>query len=339
MANRFAQHGCKVLLGGLAGKTLLKTLHEAVQIPPTLLVDNDEVHLILEYPKGPIGWGNLSSPRANRFIIVHDESNAVLKSMERFHEELTKFSPNLIIISGLHLLADQEAKFRSQRLNQLASYLTGNLHKKQSKNKVVPIHFELASIANEQYIKELANIVFPIVDSIGMNEVELVAVAKVLLPESAYDLEKLRNQDMKSITDVLLQFFEYFYKLDHQSVFTRIHFHSLAFHIVVKNINNGDTWGDSASAVSAGVMTCSRQACKNSTNMNDYDILVSRVWPILRHNNITQVPVETWVQDLPKYHQQYEFSVAPVLVCKKPGDTVGMGDSISAVGLLAHIKI
>jgi hypothetical protein len=34
-----------------------------------------------------------------------------------------------------------------------------------------------------------------------------------------------------------------------------------------------------------------------------------------------------------------EFSYAPVLVCKAPKRTVGLGDSISASGLLAHLRL
>jgi len=49
-------------------------------------------------------------------------------------------------------------------------------------------------------------------------------------------------------------------------------------------------------------------------------------------NNIKRIdplnPVVVWTED------NIEFNLSPVLVCRKPMKTVGLGDAISAVGLL-----
>ena len=75
---------------------LLLTLHRLkthlrpeVQLTGSLIED-DDIHLILEYNTGD-SWGDLVSPRANRYILHNDHHNPYLSSLEEFNSALAGF--------------------------------------------------------------------------------------------------------------------------------------------------------------------------------------------------------------------------------------------------------
>ena len=76
------------------------------------------------------------------------------------------YKPDLVVISGLHLLESEDSDFRRQRLNALASYL-------KLIDRKLPIHLELASMVSKDFLKTLVATIFPLVDSVGLNEQEL----------------------------------------------------------------------------------------------------------------------------------------------------------------------
>jgi hypothetical protein len=45
-------------------------------------------------------WGDLKTKRSNRFYLNHDIDNADFLIMERFHEKMEEFKPNIVGISG-----------------------------------------------------------------------------------------------------------------------------------------------------------------------------------------------------------------------------------------------
>jgi ADP-dependent phosphofructokinase/glucokinase len=97
--------GCKeIFLGGIVSDELGKLLSPKIQVPKRDSSGDsqhkyDEIHLIMEYEKGTT-WENLKSPRANRFIVVRDIPNGQIQSLEPFHQSLSEFQPNLVVISG-----------------------------------------------------------------------------------------------------------------------------------------------------------------------------------------------------------------------------------------------
>lgn len=115
---------------------------------------------------------------------------------------------------------------------------------------------------------------------------------------------------------------------------TRIHFHSLTYHIIAAM---PQYWSQSEAAAAAGSSAVTRQAC------NHEDIRVEEVelrtpkyfarsvnnWTLRRnlvkHDNAN--PTTSWSRD------NIDFHFSAVLVCKKPKRTVGLGDCISGTGL------
>jgi len=83
---------------------------------------------------------------------------------------LEKFQPELIVISGLHLLDGQPEEIRKKKLEDLHFHL-------QAISVDVPIHLELASMTSQKLMEDISLLIFPMVDSIGLNEQELSFLA------------------------------------------------------------------------------------------------------------------------------------------------------------------
>lgn len=104
MAKRFHIEGWKVLLGAKMSKKLKTYIPSDIQIVGSEDEDvRDDVHMILEY-KAEEKFGPYKAPRANRYIMHNDENNPLLTSLEKLGENLPKFSPNLLVISGLQMM-------------------------------------------------------------------------------------------------------------------------------------------------------------------------------------------------------------------------------------------
>ena len=102
MANRFALEGANVLLAAKMSKNFQQTIHENIQVIGDV-IEKDDIHLILEYKRNE-HWGNLKSPRANRFIIHSDRNNPTLSSVEKFEDPLKNYDPNLLVVGGLQMM-------------------------------------------------------------------------------------------------------------------------------------------------------------------------------------------------------------------------------------------
>ena len=133
---------------------------------------------------------------------------------------------------------------------------------------------------------------------------------------------------------------------------SRLHYHSLQFHMIAQT---GSRWASGASAVAAGAVVTTFQACnvthESQLHSNDLDLpaplridVTQPSQPLVKLSldNIVKVrvksPVAQWSWPLAEGKQTaVTFSYAPVLICKSPKGTVGLGDAISASGLAAHL--
>ena len=99
------------MLIGPIGPKLKALLNSKIKIPNEVLIDKDEVHLILEYGLNQ-EWTNIKSPQSNRFIVSHDIYNSKIEMLELFFNLTNQFDPNIVILSGLHLVESQSEEFQ-----------------------------------------------------------------------------------------------------------------------------------------------------------------------------------------------------------------------------------
>ncbi|XP_072528367.1 ADP-dependent glucokinase isoform X2 [Salminus brasiliensis] len=315
-----------VLLCGPVGPKLHELLDEQIIVPPESLQETDEYHLILEYKAGE-QWGLTRAPQANRFIFSHDVSNGEMSTLETFVASLEEFQPGLVVLSGLHMMEGMGRELWEDRLKEAVIAIS------DVRNEV-PIHLELASMTDRDYMSSIMKEVMPIVNSIGLNEQELLFLSQAGGgPHS--DLPAWNGiPDVGRVTDILLWILEQHGRADPESEadLTRIHFHTLAYHILATVDGH---WANQRAAVAAGARVASSQAC--GLQAVDVSKVVLKV-PLRFYSSFSEPreslvlepssPVTVWRR------RNVTFYLSPVLVCKQPLRTVGLGDAISAEGLM-----
>ena len=319
----------QVMLAGPIGVMLRKLLQPQIQTPTFTPDSQDEVHLIMEYPKGQ-RWGDITSTCANRVIISHDVSNAKMITLEEFRENIDSFQPDLVVLSGAHLMQGEKVGFKKSRLGDIASLL-------DDIPAVTPVHSELATIGDLDYLSDLAEATFPRIDSLGLNEQELVSLAKAAGAD--FDFDNMPSKPGIPLVADLLHWLTHTYTaLGRQgSRLTRIHFHTLSFHIIA-TLDRPARWRNTPSAVLAGSKIAALQACDlEHFDPSKFELQVSLDFPISSLDSALSQHVIQITPDTPVASWErggVVYMATPVLVCKAPLKTVGLGDAISSVGLL-----
>ncbi|RUS71928.1 hypothetical protein EGW08_020303 [Elysia chlorotica] len=317
----------KVHFVGAVGPKLKPLMPKAIDLDPACLVTQDEVHLIMEYQVKEV-WGDATAPVANRFVTSFDETNLHMKMLEPFFKVVQSADFDLMVLSGLHMMDALPADLFAKRMDQFVRLL-------RDAPKSTTSHLELASMANADFVKQIVEKVLPNIDSLGLNEQELVFASKSCGGPHAdlFDRENHGQPDIHKISDILLWVMKRFGRSagsKPESRLSRIHFHSLTYHIMAVS---GETWSNSASAVAAGAQIAGLQACDTAELRADLlDLKFPATFSLFsgdaERKLDPQKSVISWEKD------NVRFVLSPVLVCKKPMKTVGLGDAISATGLM-----
>lgn len=315
----------KIQYIGPVGPKLLELFPDSFTIPESSHIPQDEIHLIMEYKVGDT-WGAYTAPVATRFITSYDESNSKVTMLETFFENLGNFNPDLVLLSGLHMLEGQSEEFFSERLSVVKNGL-------KNIPVTLPVHLELASMAHKKLMRKILEEVAPYISSLGLNEQELSFSSHAVGGPHKEDFEERDGQpEIHKSTDMILWILKtYGYSLENpDNKLTRVHFHSLTFHIIgtVKG-----AWHNNKAAVAAGTRTAGQQACDTPTiDPDKVRLRIPRTFRLFtgdkeREFNETN-PVTSWELE------GYNFEFSPVLVCAEPLKTVGLGDAISSTGLM-----
>ncbi|MDD1761496.1 MAG: hypothetical protein LUQ59_04625 [Methanothrix sp.] len=193
MANALASLGGRPLLNAPAlGNKLSKMLHAQVAVPlsgglaypgdaekagsSAAFADDDLVHFVFQFKEGDAVFTQhikITARSNDRFIATCDPVNTRLFSDEHFGsyclENIRDFGGALL--SGFHLvpLLEHRQVF-SEKISQIKSW--------KDRNPDLFIHMELGSFQSPQIIQSLLHMIMQIpVDSLGMNEDELAAIA------------------------------------------------------------------------------------------------------------------------------------------------------------------
>ncbi|XP_035663245.1 ADP-dependent glucokinase-like [Branchiostoma floridae] len=330
MGERMTAMGVQVLLGGPMGPQAMKLLSSDIQVPRDCIRAQDEVHLILEFGRGET-WGDVEAAVATRFIFSNDISNARMEPLEAFFGQLEQFRPDLVVLSGLHLLEKEKESFRQTRLERI-------VHMLRNIPAGIAVHLELASMVDMAFLKKVAAEVFPVVHSIGLNEQELTFLCKSVDGPLHAEVLEGGQPEIPAVNDILFWLLDTYGNSEENptSRFSRIHFHSLTFHVTAALPN---LWGNLPSATAAGCMVAPQQACgvDDIITPADTDLKIPLAFPL----SVQHPPLRRRVVKYDPYHpvtswmrEKVEFAFSPVLVCKNPIRTVGLGDAISATGLL-----
>ena len=193
MANVLADLGAKPVLNAPdLGPRLAALLRPGVRVPlsgslvgPGRVASSkkndrpEPVHFVFQFKRGEkiqYGRDRFIVPQDNRFIASYDPVNTALLSSRDFDsyclKHISAFSGAMV--SGFHLLTLKNyRKILPEKINQLRSW------KEMSPNLF--IHLELGSFQSPQIMSHLLDLISEVsIDSLGMNQDELDAAAKLL---------------------------------------------------------------------------------------------------------------------------------------------------------------
>ncbi|XP_068821065.1 ADP-dependent glucokinase isoform X4 [Capricornis sumatraensis] len=174
--------------------------------------------------------------------------------------------------------------------------------------------------------------VFPAVTSLGLNEQELLFLSQSASGPHSSLSSWNGIPDVGVVSDILFWILKEHGKSESRaSDLSRIHFHTLAYHILATVDGH---WANQLAAVAAGARVAGTQACATETIDTrrvslkaPHEFTTSRLEAGSRVVLNPNEPVVEW------HREGVSFHFTPVLVCKDPVRTVGLGDAISAEGL------
>jgi ADP-dependent glucokinase len=201
------------------------------------------------------------------------------------------------------------------------------------------------------------------VNSLGLNEQELLflSFAHGNGPHPNYYQEIDGQPELFKVIDILEWILKEFgMRENSHSKLSRIHFHSLTFHVIGEIAAKADKqneliWSNSVSSLMSGAKIASKQACGFDFNDEKHNeklanLLKLKISHELDHtkqgnsvnfrlndeqNTILKLNSSNPILEFNRGNLRFLFT--PVLVCKKPVKTVGLGDAISSNGLLYSI--
>lgn len=134
---------------------------------------------------------------------------------------------------------------------------------------------------------------------------------------------------------------------------SRVHFHALGFHVLAERRGVGARrWGSARAAAAAASIAATLSACDaTEPELHGNDLDMKSTVRLAVEDPVTgapatevvlsaESPVGEWVWPVDADNvdgDAVKFVFAPVLVCKEPKHTVGLGDTISATGLAVHV--
>lgn len=303
----------------------------------------EAIHWIFEYPEGltvRVGEKSFATPRANRFIASWNPVNNQLRIDPAFRRGLLARADEFshFIVSGFHILSETypDGTTYKECLIPVAEYLA----KLRRANPEMLVHYEFASIGSARIRRGIVDWILPRVDSLGLNEVELITVARDAgEPALAERLEK-----SESIVDVL----EATYLVASRSGLRRIQLHNLGYYLCLTSPgyaegSGADTGMDAALSALLAAATLAAYRTAQGAVSGDFAELGSGLAQPLSSRGLAALrELDEYVGaqgELEKTgvfrYREYDLAFIPTKVVAEPVLTVGLGDLISATAFLA----
>ncbi len=366
MARKMAAMGVAAVLGGRVGPAAGALLPAGVA-PAGALAREDEVHLILEYGKGEafVGGAAGGAPRANRFIVTSALPEEAPAEFARTLTAGAAAGARVVVLSGLHMLEPLAGPARREALAAIAEALAAaDAAAAAAGAPPTPVHVELASMASPEFVGEVAGVVLPLAASLGFNEQEGAALFEAVggryggaggLPPTSREELTQQVPRVAAVASLLRFLFRRLPRL------SRIHFHSLAHHVLAHRRGGegegggGHPWaaGGPAPAVAAGAVACATQACDlprwdappPGGDAAFYTLCPSRLGVGDPERGTGTSVMRRLTLDASVAEWEWEeaggaviaFALSPVPVCAKPTRTVGLGDAVSAAALVVDV--
>ncbi len=293
-------------------------------------------HYIFEFKQGKYLFDYIDCKRDNRFIASSDHLNTTLKINSGFKycskQNISVFK--LAIISGFHLINSENNKYSNYK--SLFSNVEQLLAVWKRKHACLLIHLELAAFSDDLLKSFVINRIFPRIDSLGLNEQELLSLL-IHFDRELY--QELRNE-MNAIN-----LFKGLHKLWKSFPKIRFHLHYLDFYLVLsKSITKDLLIYRRNSLVFAALMGYQKAKTGSIKSLDDLRCYPSKVsskgWKHLTSLNEYLLSYYngtcSLIDDGFFYTKEFALNAIPTVMVKKPKSLVGLGDTISLSSILAE---
>jgi len=323
IAQRVAlEGGGRVVLGAQISRQAKSQLHPSLEFVTPDTSDEIDVHLALEYHAGDFvqGLENITAPRTNRYYMNADVHNSRLTAAKVLHDHIASLPDSADFVQSVTGLQIADRDRLDGDVGQQLDVIADAIRKHRGAS-----HFESGAFEDfDLFEAAWTRGILHAVSSIGLNEQELALLDWKL---HSTETEPPRGSDaqpaLDETVDVLKQVLR---TLGHEGSLSRMHFHTLHFHAVCYD---PAIWSHGQAAVGIGSAVTSDLSCGDAFENRNTAAFDLRYPRYVSCNASKALPGEVGPETV-------ECCVAPVLVCKKPKRTAGLGDSISGAGLRYH---
>lgn len=318
------------------------------------------------YPRlknGVLHWEESRTPRANRFIAAWNPENNQLRVHPDFATSLLEVGSGFthFIISGFHILSETYPDGSTYRecLQGVASFL----ERVRSRYPHLLLHYEFASIASPLIRRGVVEEILPRVDSLGLNEVELIAILRDLGEEQlaagleAADAAAGRAAAAGEVATPPLEILlPGLVRVAEAGRLRRIHLHNLGYYLCLvrpgQGQRDGGNWQEAVKEARSGLLFAAALAAVRAAQgdltdpgqaQDALEVPLSQVG-LRGVERIAQLATKGAVRpdgaETPGVFsfQGWQGVLVPTRVVPRPLFTVGLGDVISATAFLTGAR-
>lgn len=304
---------------------------------------------VFEFKKGDaltVQGEKITATRDNRFVVAHETYAKPL-----FSQDLEPLLPSLakqldlLLLSGYHSI--HETYSDKTTFKQVCKHASGQAGKMKSNKKLV-VHLEFVPVEHDEIEKTLLTTIGKSIDSIGLNETELVEALESLdLKKEAAAISK--NESAETIYYGAVALFE---KLK----LKRVHVHCLGFSLVVldKGLDPFKT-RDAVLLASAATSTKSIHSKLDASlasrfsdlqiseaGFNQLGVFESTVWDALEKRKkkpISSLLRKDFMANGVFTEKNHYAVIVPAPIALSAKTTTGLGDVLSSIAIAAETAI
>lgn len=301
------------------------------------------MHWILEFKKDQVitlNGNEFICPKSNRFIATYDPLNFDLHLDPAFSRSLKSKDLRLdfVLMSGFHMLSEELSNGESglERLDLVWK----EVEAWRSSHPDVMIHLEFASTQNLNIRKAIAEKVAPNVDSIGLNEQELIDILEIMGQES---LAKTCRESMNSpnLFDGTLRVFEHFKPY-------RCQLHMFGLYLTITTEKDRDRLISMRDGMALAATLAATKAATGSLENREtllhghgqpiWGPAVREMEALSSHLSSLGLCGDDFSEEGIALLQNVSIVALPTILVEKPVSLVGMGDTISSLSLVGTVN-
>ncbi|AFK23108.1 ADP-specific phosphofructokinase [Pyrococcus sp. ST04] len=307
------------------GKLKLKPIQEAYREGDPL-----KVNRIFEFRKGmkfKLGNEIITVPHSGRFIV-----SSRFESISRIEtrDELRPFLPEIgKLVDGAIL-----SGYQGLRL-QYSDGKDANYYLRKAKEDIrllkeagIKIHVEFASIQDRKLRKKVVNNIFPMVDSVGMDEAEIAYILSVLGYRDLADRIFLYNRIEDAILGGMIILDELNFEI--------LQVHTIYYLMYITHRDNPLSEEELAKSLEFGTTLAAARASLGDISKPE-DYRVGEEVPFNERSDYVRLRFEEAKQKLRM--REYKVVIVPTKLVPNPVSTVGLGDTISTGTFLSYIAL